>query len=105
MADRSHWNFANSADARYPCCWRCAPKGDLNAAVLRARKALEKAAAKDDNRPPGPPARALRAAGDTQRRATLADIVKFLRSRAPDARRAQPATSNLKPWASGSAFE
>ena len=74
VRDRSHWNFANLRP-RDPVLLGLCTQGDLNAAVLRSRKALEKAAAAKEE-----------AAGqseatvpdDNQRRATLADLAKFL---------------------------
>jgi uncharacterized protein len=73
VRDRSHWNFANLRP-RDPVLLGLCTQSDLNAAVLRSRKALEKAAAaKEDAAGPSeaPP-------DDNQRRATLADLAKFL---------------------------
>jgi hypothetical protein len=73
VRDRSHWNFANLRP-RDPVLLGLCTQSDLNAAVLRSRKALEKAAAaKEEAAGPSeaPP-------DDNQRRATLADLAKFL---------------------------
>src|SRR5262245_41905015 len=73
VRDRSHWNFANLRP-RDPVLLGLCTQSDLNAAVLRSRKALEKAAAaKEEGAGPSetPP-------DDNQRRATLADLAKFL---------------------------
>src|SRR5262245_61491368 len=71
---RSHWNFANLRP-RDPVLLGLCTQGDLNAAVLRARKALEKAAAAKEEAAGGPEAGPP---DDNQRRATLADLAKFL---------------------------
>ena len=74
MRDRSHWNFANLRP-RDPVLLGLCTQSDLNAVVLRARKALEKnAAAKEEAAAPTEPAKP----DDSQRRATLADLAKFL---------------------------
>jgi hypothetical protein len=74
VRDRSHWNFANLRP-RDPVLLGLCTQSDLNAAVLRARKALEKsAAAKEGAAAPSEAAKP----DDAQRRATLADLVKFL---------------------------
>jgi hypothetical protein len=74
VRDRSHWNFANLRP-RDPVLLGLCTQGDLNAVVLRARKALEKnAAAKEEVAAPSEPAKP----DDSQRRATLADLAKFL---------------------------
>ena len=73
VRDRSHWNFANLRP-RDPVLLGLCTQSDLNAAVLRARKALEKsAAAKEDATPSD-----AEKPDDNQRRATLADLAKFL---------------------------
>jgi len=73
VRDRSHWNFANLRP-RDPVLLGLCTQSDLNAAVLRARKALEKsAAAKEEAAPPE-----AEKPDDNQRRATLADLAKFL---------------------------
>ena len=74
VRDRSHWNFPNLRP-RDPVLLGLCTQGDLNAAVLKGRKTLEKnAAAKEETaatdeaaKPEEPP-----------RRATLADLGKFL---------------------------
>jgi uncharacterized protein len=74
VRDRSHWNFANLRP-RDPVLLGLCTQSDLNAVVLRARKALEKsAAAKEDAAAPTEAAKP----DDSQRRATLADLAKFL---------------------------
>jgi hypothetical protein len=74
VRDRSHWNFANLRP-RDPVLLGLCTQNDLNAVVLRARKALEKnAAAKEEVAAPSEPAKP----DDSQRRATLADLAKFL---------------------------
>jgi hypothetical protein len=74
VRDRSHWNFANLRP-RDPVLLGLCTQGDLNAVVLRARKALEKnAAAKEEVAAPSEAAKP----DDSQRRATLADLAKFL---------------------------
>ena len=74
VRDRSHWNFANLRP-RDPVLLGLCTQSDLNAVVLRARKALEKnAAAKEEVAAPAEPAKP----DDSQRRATLADLAKFL---------------------------
>jgi hypothetical protein len=74
VRDRSHWNFANLRP-RDPVLLGLCTQSDLNAAVLRSRKALEKAAAaKEEAAGTG----AAAAPDDSQRRATLADLAKFL---------------------------
>jgi len=74
VRDRSHWNFANLRP-RDPVLLGLCTQSDLNAAVLRARKALEKAAAaKEAGAAPQEPAKP----DDSQRRGTLADLAKFL---------------------------
>ncbi len=74
VRDRSHWNFANLRP-RDPVLLGLCTQSDLNAAVLRSRKALEKAAAAKEEA-----AGTTEAAvpDDNQRRATLADLAKFL---------------------------
>jgi hypothetical protein len=74
VRDRSHWNFANLRP-RDPVLLGLCTQGDLNAAVLRSRKALEKAAAAKEEAAAGSEAPAP---DDNQRRATLADLAKFL---------------------------
>ena len=74
VRDRSHWNFANLRP-RDPVLLGLCTQGDLNAAVLRSRKALEKVAAakgEDAGTPDAP------VPDDNQRRTTLAEIAKFL---------------------------
>jgi len=74
VRDRSHWNFANLRP-RDPVLLGLCTQSDLNAAVLRARKALEKSAAsKEEAAAPSEAAKP----DDSQRRATLADLAKFL---------------------------
>jgi len=74
VRDRSHWNFTNLRP-RDPVLLGLCTQSDLNAVVLRARKALEKmAAAKEEVAAPSEPAKPE----DSQRRATLADLAKFL---------------------------
>lgn len=74
VRDRSHWNFANLRP-RDPVLLGLCTQSDLNAVVLRARKALEKnAAAKEEAAAPAEPEKP----DDSQRRATLADLAKFL---------------------------
>jgi len=74
VRDRSHWNFANLRP-RDPVLLGLCTQSDLNAAVLRARKALEKsAAAREEGAAPSEAAKP----DDNQRRATLADLAKFL---------------------------
>jgi hypothetical protein len=74
VRDRSHWNFANLRP-RDPVLLGLCTQSDLNAVVLRARKALEKnAAAKEEAAAPSEAAKP----DDSQRRATLADLAKFL---------------------------
>jgi len=74
VRDRSHWNFANLRP-RDPVLLGLCTQGDLNAVVLRARKALEKnAAAKEEVAAPVEAEKP----DDSQRRATLADLAKFL---------------------------
>jgi hypothetical protein len=74
VRDRSHWNFANLRP-RDPVLLGLCTQSDLNAVVLRARKALEKnAAAKEQAAAPAEPEKP----DDSQRRATLADLAKFL---------------------------
>lgn len=74
VRDRSHWNFANLRP-RDPVLLGLCTQSDLNAVVLRARKALEKsAAAKEEAAAPTEAAKP----DDSQRRATLADLAKFL---------------------------
>ncbi len=74
VRDRSHWNFTNLRP-RDPVLLGLCTQGDLNAVVLRARKALEKnAAAKEEVAAPSEPTKP----DDSQRRATLADLAKFL---------------------------
>lgn len=75
VRDRSHWNFANLRP-RDPVLLGLCMQSDLNAAVLRSRKALEKAAAAKEETTAG--ASEAAAPDDNQRRATLADLVKFL---------------------------
>jgi hypothetical protein len=74
VRDRSHWNFANLRP-RDPVLLGLCTQSDLNAAVLRSRKALEKAAAAKEEAAAGSEAPAP---DDNQRRATLADLAKFL---------------------------
>jgi hypothetical protein len=74
VRDRSHWNFANLRP-RDPVLLGLCTQGDLNAAVLRSRKALEKAAAAKEE---AAGTSAAAAPDDNQRRATLADLAKFL---------------------------
>jgi hypothetical protein len=74
VRDRSHWNFANLRP-RDPVLLGLCTQSDLNAAVLKARKALERAAAAKEE------ASATAEAAkpeETQRRGTLADLAKFL---------------------------
>jgi hypothetical protein len=72
VRDRSHWNFANLRP-RDPVLLGLCTQSDLNAAVIRARKALEKsAAAKEEGAPQPEPAK------PEERRGTLADLAKFL---------------------------
>jgi hypothetical protein len=74
VRDRSHWNFANLRP-RDPVLLGLCTQSDLNAVVLRARKALEKsAAAKEESAAPAETEKP----DDSQRRATLADLAKFL---------------------------
>jgi len=74
VRDRSHWNFANLRP-RDPVLLGLCTQGDLNAVVLRARKALEKnAVAKEEVAAPSEAAKP----DDSQRRSTLADLAKFL---------------------------
>jgi hypothetical protein len=74
VRDRSHWNFANLRP-RDPVLLGLCTQSDLNAVVLRARKALEKnAAAKEEAAAPAEPEKP----DDSQRRSTLADLAKFL---------------------------
>jgi uncharacterized protein len=74
VRDRSHWNFANLRP-RDPVLLGLCTQSDLNAFVLRARKALEKnAAAKEEVAAPSEAAKP----DDSQRRSTLADLAKFL---------------------------
>jgi len=74
VRDRSHWNFANLRP-RDPVLLGLCTQSDLNAVVLRARKALEKnAAAKEEVAAPSEAAKP----DDSQRRSTLADLAKFL---------------------------
>ena len=74
VRDRSHWNFANLRP-RDPVLLGLCTQSDLNAVVLRARKALEKnAAAKEEVAAPSEAPKA----DDSQRRSTLADLAKFL---------------------------
>jgi len=73
VRDRSHWNFANLRP-RDPVLLGLCTQSDLNAAVIRARKALEKsAAAKEEGAAPQP-----EAPKPEERRGTLADLAKFL---------------------------
>jgi hypothetical protein len=74
VRDRSHWNFANLRP-RDPVLLGLCTQSDLNAAVLRSRKALEKAAAAKEEAAAGSEATVP---DDNQRRATLADLAKFL---------------------------
>jgi hypothetical protein len=74
VRDRSHWNFANLRP-RDPVLLGLCTQSDLNAAVLRSRKALEKAAAAKEEAAAGSEAAVP---DDNQRRATLADLAKFL---------------------------
>jgi len=74
VRDRSHWNFANLRP-RDPVLLGLCTQSDLNAAVIRARKALEKSAAAKEE--VAAPAEAEKP-DDSQRRATLADLAKFL---------------------------
>ena len=74
VRDRSHWNFANLRP-RDPVLLGLCTQSDLNAAVLRSRKALEKAAAAKEE---AAGTSAAAAPDDNQRRATLADLAKFL---------------------------
>jgi hypothetical protein len=74
VRDRSHWNFANLRP-RDPVLLGLCTQSDLNAVVLRARKALEK------NAPPKEEVAAPSEAAkpdESQRRSTLADLAKFL---------------------------
>ena len=74
VRDRSHWNFTNLRP-RDPVLLGLCTQSDLNAVVIRARKALEKtAAAKEEAAAPSEAAKP----DDSQRRATLADLAKFL---------------------------
>jgi hypothetical protein len=74
VRDRSHWNFANLRP-RDPVLLGLCTQSDLNAVVLRARKALEKsAAAKEEVAAPSEAPKP----DDSQRRSTLADLAKFL---------------------------
>ncbi len=74
VRDRSHWNFANLRP-RDPVLLGLCTQGDLNAVVLRARKALEKsAAAKEEVAAPAEAAKP----DESIRRGTLADLAKFL---------------------------
>jgi uncharacterized protein len=73
VRDRSHWNFANLRP-RDPVLLGLCTQSDLNAAVLRARKALEKSAAAKEEAAPADAEKP----DDNQRRATLADLAKFL---------------------------
>ncbi|HUL09798.1 MAG TPA: cell cycle transcriptional regulator TrcR [Candidatus Acidoferrum sp.] len=73
VRDRSHWNFANLRP-RDPVLLGLCTQSDLNAAVIRARKALEKSAAvKEEGAAPQP-----EAPKPEERRGTLADLAKFL---------------------------
>jgi hypothetical protein len=74
VRDRSHWNFANLRP-RDPVLLGLCTQSDLNAAVLRSRKALEKSAAAKEE---AAGTSAAAAPDDSQRRATLADLAKFL---------------------------
>ena len=73
VRDRSHWNFANLRP-RDPVLLGLCTQSDLNAAVLRARNALEKSAAAKEEAAPSEAEKP----DDSQRRATLADLAKFL---------------------------
>ena len=74
VRDRSHWNFANLRP-RDPVLLGLCTQSDLNAVVLRARKALEKAAAAKEESGVTPDAVK---AQDSARRGSLADLAKFL---------------------------
>jgi hypothetical protein len=77
VRDRSHWNFPNLRP-RDPVLLGLCTQGDLNAVVIRARKALEKtAAAKEAKEEVAAPSEAAKP-DDSQRRSTLADLAKFL---------------------------
>src|SRR5499433_2634964 len=74
VRDRSHWNFANLRP-RDPVLLGLCTQSDLNAAVLRARKALEKTTgAKEEAAPTAEAAKP----DEAPRRGTLADLGKFL---------------------------
>ncbi len=76
VRDRSHWNFANLRP-RDPVLLGLCTQSDLNAVVLRARKALERAAAAKEEGAPAAPAEPAKP-DDAGRRGTLADLAKFL---------------------------
>ncbi len=76
VRDRSHWNFANLRP-RDPVLLGLCTQGDLNAVVLRARKALEKGAAAKEEGAAADPAEEPKP-DDVGRRGTLADLAKFL---------------------------
>jgi hypothetical protein len=81
VRDRSHWNFANLRP-RDPVLLGLCSQSDLNAAVLRARKALEKAgAAKEAAAAPAPaeaPKPETKPEEDSPRRASLDMLSKLL---------------------------
>jgi hypothetical protein len=75
VRDRSHWNFANLRP-RDPVLLGLCTQSDLNAVVLRARKALEKGTAREEGA--APDAEAPAKPDDVGRRGSLADLAKFL---------------------------
>jgi uncharacterized protein len=74
VRDRSHWNFANLRP-RDPVLLGLCTQSDLNAAVLKARKTIEKTAAAKEG--PSPSEEAAKPE-EALRHATLADLGKFL---------------------------
>jgi hypothetical protein len=79
VRDRSHWNFANLRP-RDPVLLGLCSQSDLNAAVLRARKALEKAGAlKEAVAPPAEaPKPETKPEEESPRRASLDMLSKLL---------------------------
>jgi hypothetical protein len=81
VRDRSHWNFANLRP-RDPVLLGLCTQSDLNAAVLRARKALEKSATSKQENAASPLAEEAKSE-EGARRATLADLASLLPEQKP----------------------
>jgi hypothetical protein len=77
VRDRSHWNFANLRP-RDPVLLGLCTQSDLNAAVIRARKALEKSATAKEGSQPSAPAETEKPLEPAERRGSLADLARLL---------------------------